>query len=138
MIVTLHVCELYFSHATNSVKVKTNLLSVKMEELTVINARLEEELKTSEHTQLMEGQQGLETLKLRNKFLQERIEQQEKKISTLELTKKLGNAKGSEGTPAAGQLAKKLEELQEKEKELGKQRQKLQEENTKLKYDLER
>ena len=111
-----------------------------MEELTMTNTKLEEDLKATQHSHLMDGQQGLETLKLRNKFLQERIEQQEKKISTLELTKKLTSK--SEGTAsvtaAAGQLAKKVEELHEKEKEFGRQRQKLEEMNTKLKYDLER
>ena len=51
-------------------QVKANVLTVKVEELSLVNSRLEEELKTSQHSQLMEGEKGLETLKLRNKFLQ--------------------------------------------------------------------
>ena len=71
--------------------------------------------------------------------MQERIEQQEKKITTLELTRKLANSgTNSAVKDPAGQLVKKLEELQTREKDVIKQKQKLQEENTKLKYEMER
>ena len=51
------------------------------------------ELKTQleEKNNAKEGEPGNETLKLRVKFLQDRIEQQERKISTLELGKRGGN-----------------------------------------------
>ena len=71
--------------------------------------------------------------------MQERIEQQEKKISSLELSKKVGSI-GAGGQVKSGQeqLVKRLEDSQEREKELIKQKHKLQEENTKMKYDIER
>ncbi len=42
----------------------------KVEELRVENLKLKDELAAVSHNKLMEGEQGLETLKLRNKFLQ--------------------------------------------------------------------
>ena len=71
--------------------------------------------------------------------MQERIEQQEKKIYSLELSKKVGSI-GVGGQVKSGQeqLVKRLEDSQEREKELIKQKHKLQEENTKMKYDIER
>ena len=71
--------------------------------------------------------------------MQERIEQQEKKISSLELSKKVGSTDvGGQVKSGQEQLVKRLEDSQEREKELIKQKHKLQEENTKMKYDIER
>ena len=56
--------------AARDLNSQTNLLSVKVEELKVENLRLKEELEAVSHNKLMEGESGLETLKLRNKFLQ--------------------------------------------------------------------
>ena len=64
-----HIC-IYNLPSIIFSQVKANVLTVKVEELSLVNSRLEEELKTSQHSQLMEGEKGLETLKLRNKFLQ--------------------------------------------------------------------
>jgi len=47
-----------------------------MEELKVENSKLKEEISVSSHENLMGGEQGLETMKLKNKFLQEKIESQ--------------------------------------------------------------
>ena len=91
-----------------------------MKELQVENTKLREELESVNHNLLMESSQGTETLKLKNKFLQDRIEAQERKITALELSKKAGGD--------AGKLIKKLEEVQEREKECQKQRFKLEEE----------
>ena len=119
--------------AARDAQIKNNMLTVKVDELNVENKKLTEHLTNIQHNQLMEGQKGLETLKLRNKFLQERIEQQEKKISSLELTKKLAGSKAE-----ITNLVKKMEEMQEKERDVVKQLQKLQEENTKLKLEVEK
>ena len=100
-----------------------------MKELQVENTKLREELESVNHNLLMESSQGTETLKLKNKFLQDRIEAQERKITALELSKKAGGD--------AGKLIKKLEEVQEREKECQKQRFKLEEENISLKMKLE-
>ena len=69
---------------------------------------------------------------MRNKFLQERIEAQERKIAALELSKKVGTSGGSES-----KLLKKIEEIQTKEKDCQKQKLKLEEDNMNLKYKLE-
>jgi len=109
--------------------VKDNIAEIKNKELQVENAKLREELEATRHSLLMQGSQGTETLKMRIKFLQERIESQERKISTLELAKKAGGD--------SSKVIKKLEEIQEKEKECQKQNLKLQEENINLKVLLE-
>ncbi len=59
---------------------KTNVLTVQIEELKVENLKLKEEINASSHEKLMGGEQGMETLKLKNKFLQEKIESQVCKI----------------------------------------------------------
>ena len=112
--------------------VKSNLNEIKIKELQVENSKLREELEATRHDFMMQGTQGLETLKMKNKFLQDRIEAQERKITALELAKKVGGS-GSE----SNKLLKKLEEIQEKEKECQKQKLKLEEENMNLKYKLE-
>ena len=55
--------------ASRDLNSQTNVLIVKIEELKVENLRLKDELAAVSHNTLMEGEQGLETLKLRNKFL---------------------------------------------------------------------
>ncbi|TRY62027.1 hypothetical protein TCAL_01502 [Tigriopus californicus] len=93
------------------------------------NQTLKEKITKLKHQELMNEQQGLETMKLRNKFLQERIESQERKISALALTKKAG------GSSAV--LMKEIEKIQDREKECQKQRLKLEEDNLKMKLKLE-
>jgi hypothetical protein len=56
--------------ASRDLNAQTNVLNVKLEDLRLENLRLREDLEAAGHDKLMEGQQGLETLKLRNKFLQ--------------------------------------------------------------------
>lgn len=113
----------------NKSSAKSHIQEIKFKELQIENSKLREELESTRHDFMMQGSQGLETLKLRNKFLQERIEAQERKIVTLELAKKVG----SEST----KVLKKLEEIQEKEKDCQRQKLKLEEENMNLKYKLE-
>ena len=115
--------------------VKSNLNEIKVKELQVENGKLREELEATRHDFMMQGTQGLETLKMKNKFLQDRIEAQERKITALELAKKVGGSGG--GGSESNKLLKKLEEIQEKEKECQKQKLKLEEENMNLKYKLE-
>lgn len=93
------------------------------------NQALKENITKLKHQELMNEQQGLETMKLRNKFLQERIEAQERKISALELSKKAG------GSSAI--LMKEIEKIQDREKECQKQKLKLEEDNLKMKLKLE-
>jgi predicted RNase H-like nuclease (RuvC/YqgF family) len=69
---------------------RANIADIKMKETQMENARLKEELEASKHNITMQSSQGVETLKLRNKFMQDRIEAQERKITALELTKKVG------------------------------------------------
>lgn len=109
--------------------VKSNINEIKMKELQVENEKLREELEGTRHDFMMQGPQGIETLKLRNKFLQDRIEAQERKIAALEIAKKAGGE--------SSKLVKKLEEIQDKEKECQKQKLKLEEEIVNLKYKLE-
>ena len=117
---------------TSKSSVKSNINEIKMKELQVENTKLRSELEETRHDFMMQGSQGLETLKLRNKFLQDRIEAQERKIATLELTRKAGVGAGE-----SSKIIKKLEEIQDKEKECQKQKLKLEEENMNLKYRLE-
>ena len=70
---------------------------------------------------------GNETLKLRVKFLQGRVEQQEKKISMLEIGRKGGNAG----------LLKEIETLRKKETHMEKSKSKLEEDNVDLKIKVE-
>ena len=56
--------------AAKDLQVKTNVLSVKLDELTVENLKLKDEMAALSHNQLMGGEPGLETLRLKNKFLQ--------------------------------------------------------------------
>merc|ERR1719412_446280 len=97
------------------------------------NNKLREELEATRHDFMMQGTQGLETLKMKNKFLHERIEAQERKIAALELAKKVGGSTGG----SESKLLKKIEEIQAKEKDCQKQKLKLEEENMNLKYKLE-
>ena len=89
--------------------IKANITEIKMRELQVENAKMKEELESINHNILMESSQGIETLRLKNKFLQDRIEAQERKITSLEIGKKAGGDNSK--------LIKKLEEVQDKEKE---------------------
>ena len=70
---------------------------------------------------------GNETLKLRVKFLQGRVEQQEKKISMLEIGRKGGHAG----------LFKEIEGLRKKESQFEKSKSKLEEDNVNLKIKVE-
>ena len=50
--------------------IKTNVLTVRFEEATAEAKKLREEMDATRHGQLMKEPQGVETLKMRNKFLQ--------------------------------------------------------------------
>ena len=115
--------------------VKGNITEIKMKELQVENAKLRDELEATRHDYVMQGTQGIETMKLRNRFLQSRIEAQERKIAALEIVKK---SSASSGSTDSSRLIKKLEEIQEKEKECQKLKLKIEEENMQLKVQLEK
>ncbi len=105
------------------------IVGIKVQELQKENEQLREEVEALKHNTLMHGSQGMETLRLKNKFLTDRVEAQERKITTLELTRRSGGD--------ASMIVKKLEEAQEREKECQKQRHRLEEENMNLKLKLE-
>ena len=50
--------------------IKTNVLTVRFEEATAEARKLREEMDATRHGQMMKEPQGVETLKMRNKFLQ--------------------------------------------------------------------
>ena len=118
--------------------VKGHITEIKMKELQVENASLREELEATRHDYVMQGSQGLETQKLRNRFLQSRIEAQERKIAALEIVKKSSGGGSGGGSADSSRLIKKLEEIQEKEKECQKLKLKIEEENMHLKLQLEK
>ena len=73
----------------------------------------------------------METLKLRNKLLEERIESQERKITALDLGRKVSSSGGSD------KLLRELEKMSDKEKECQKERHRLEEENLKLRMRID-
>ena len=56
--------------ASRELNIKTNILTVRFEEANAEANKLREEIEKARHGQLMGEPQGVETLKLRNKFLQ--------------------------------------------------------------------
>ena len=56
--------------ASRELNIKTNVLTVRFEEATAEAKKLREEMDATRHGQLMKEPQGVETLKMRNKFLQ--------------------------------------------------------------------
>ena len=56
--------------AHRELNIKTNILTVKFEEANAEARKLREEMEATRHGQLMGEPQGVETMKLRNKFLQ--------------------------------------------------------------------
>ena len=56
--------------ASRELNIKTNVLTVRFEEATAEAKKLREEIDATRHGQLMKEPQGVETLKMRNKFLQ--------------------------------------------------------------------
>ena len=56
--------------ASRELNIKTNVLTVRFEEANAEARKLREEMEVTRHGQLMGEPQGVETLKLRNKFLQ--------------------------------------------------------------------
>ena len=56
--------------ASRELNIKTNVLTVRFEEATAEARKLREEMDATRHGQLMKEPQGVETLKMRNKFLQ--------------------------------------------------------------------
>ena len=102
---------------------RTSMNDSKVQELQLLNTQLKEKLDSLEHKATMDQDPGLETFKLRVKFLQDRIQQQEKKISLLEISKK----GGSEA------LVKEIEALRKRETSCQHQKEKLQETNLDLK-----
>ena len=105
---------------------KTKVEDGKQELLQMENNQLREEMRLlQEEANKVEKREepGNETLKLRVKFLQGRVEQQEKKISMLELGKKAGTTG----------LYKEIENLRKKEAGQEKERAKVDEELVELK-----
>ena len=108
---------------------KTKVEDGKQELLQMENNQLREEMKVlqEELNKVDKSQEpGNETLKLRVKFLQGRVEQQEKKISMLELGKKAGTTG----------LYKEIENLRKKEASQEKERLKVEEETVELKVKV--
>ena len=56
--------------AAKDLQVNTNVLTVKLDELKLENLKLKDDMAALSHNQLMGGEPGLETLRLKNKFLQ--------------------------------------------------------------------
>ena len=102
---------------------RTSLNESRLKELQLANSQLKEQLSSLEHKATMDQEPGVETLKLRVKFLQDRIQQQEKKISMLELSKKGGS----------DALFKEIEALKKKEANCQKIKEKLEESQLELK-----
>ena len=108
---------------------KTKVEDGKHELLQMENNQLRDEVKVlqEELNKVDKSQEpGNETLKLRVKFLQGRVEQQEKKISMLELGKKAGTTG----------LYKEIENLRKKEASQEKERSKVDEESVELKVKV--
>ena len=108
---------------------KTKVEDGKQELLQIENNQLRDEVKVlqEEVNKVDKSQEpGNETLKLRVKFLQGRVEQQEKKISMLELGKKAGTTG----------LYKEIENLRKKEAGQEKERSKVEEETVELKVKV--
>ena len=106
---------------------KTSLVDGRLEALETDNSQLRVQLANLEHQSTLTQEPGAETLKLRVRFLQERIEQQEKKISLLELGKK----GGQDG------LLKEIERLRKTEAGASRLKARLEEENVELKVKVE-
>ena len=104
------------SHLRSGV-VKNSNNDLRVEQLEQEVAELRAELDSRQVEAASEP--GNETLKLRVKFLQGRVEQQERKISMLELGKKGGQAA----------LFKEIEELRKREANLDKTKSKVEDEN---------
>jgi len=108
---------------------KTKVEDGKQDLLQMENNQLRDEVKVlqEELNKVDKSQEpGNETLKLRVKFLQGRVEQQEKKISMLELGKKAGTTG----------LYKEIENLRKKEASQEKERSKVDEESVELKVKV--
>ena len=106
---------------------KSSVTDTRIQALQLENSQLKERISELEHKDVMDQNPGTETLKLRIKFLQERIEQQEKKIALLEIAKKGG----------IDALMKEIENLRKKEQSSDKQKGKLEDTNLDMKLKLE-
>ena len=104
---------------------KTNTNDIRVEQLEQEIAELRAELSDKDTTK--QAEPGNETLKLRVKFLQGRVEQQERKITMLEVGKKGGQSA----------LLKEIEELRKKEINFEKMKTKIEDENVDLKIKIE-
>ena len=104
---------------------KSNANDFRVEQLEQELAELRAEI--SEKNEVQKTEPGNETLKLRVKFLQGRVEQQERKINMLEIGKKGGQAA----------LMKEIDELRKKEANFEKHKNKIEEENVDLKVKVE-
>ena len=114
------------SHLRSGV-VKNSNTDLRVEQLEQEVAELRAELDSSRQVEAAASEPGNETLKLRVKFLQGRVEQQERKISMLEIGKKGGQAA----------LFKEIEELRKREANLDKSKSKVEDENVDLKIKVE-
>ena len=105
--------------------VKSSASDVRVEQLEQEVVELRTELESKQVSAANEP--GNETLKLRVKFLQGRVEQQERKISMLEIGKKGGQSA----------LFKEIEDLRKRESNLDKTKTKIEDENVDLKIKVE-
>jgi hypothetical protein len=106
---------------------KSSMADGRLEALEAENSKLRAQIGSLEQQGAVSHEPGVETLKLRVRFLQERIEQQEKKISLLELGKKSGH----DG------LLKEIDRLRKSETEASQLKTRLEEENVELKVKVE-
>ena len=104
---------------------KSGANDAKVEQLEQELAELRAEL--SDKNTVQQSEPGNETLKLRVKFLQGRVEQQERKINMLEIGKKGGQSA----------LLKEIDDLRKKEATFEKQKNKIEEESVNLKLKVE-
>ena len=98
----------------------------KLELIQHENAELKAKLEALENKD-SKVEPGKETLKLRVKFLQGRIEQQEKKLSMYEISKKGGDSA----------LMKEIDNLRKRENVLEKEKSSLEETNVEMKCTVE-
>lgn len=105
---------------------KTKVFGGRLEEVQRENNDLKEQVARLKHEQLMGGEDGTEALRLRNRMLMERLTNQEKKISALELCKEVGGASG---------LLEEVKKWQSKEKEWNQKIKSLENEAIQLRYN---
>ena len=106
---------------------RSGTVDAKVQSLLNENAQLRVRIEELEHKTVLGQEPGAEVLKLRVKFLQDRVQQQENKISLLEVFKK-------GGTDA---IMKDIHELKKSDKSLRVSNRKLEDANMNLKVKME-